>query len=160
MKSRFQTTIGIQSQRGIHFGTTDSIKGRIIQFGSPIAFEQDEEVVLKIGILTAGMDSGGSAMFIWPLQSEMKRRAVWPNFIDAAGPRNAPSTHKPLRGHPLPYAWRNPLPFTSPHFPFRTMAEISRQSGKTRVPFDETGHCTSVEVAYQPKATRRGGEPS
>ena len=54
MKSRFQTTIGIQSQRGIHFGTTDSIKGRIIQFGSPIAFEQDEEVVLKIEIPDGG----------------------------------------------------------------------------------------------------------
>lgn len=54
MKSRFQTTIGIQSQRGIHFGTTDSIKGRIIQFGSPVAFEQNEEVVLKIEIPDGG----------------------------------------------------------------------------------------------------------
>ena len=50
MKSRFQTTIGIQSQRGIHFGTTDSIRGRIIQFGSPVAFDENEEVVLKIEI--------------------------------------------------------------------------------------------------------------
>ena len=54
MKSRLQTTIGIQSQRGIHFGTTDSIKGRLIQFGSPIAFEQHEEVTLKIEIPDGG----------------------------------------------------------------------------------------------------------
>jgi len=54
MKSRLQTTIGIQSQRGIHFGTTDSIKGRLIQFGSPVAFDQDEEVTLKIEIPDGG----------------------------------------------------------------------------------------------------------
>jgi len=54
MKTRFQTTIGIQSQRGIYFGTTDSIKGRIIQFGSPVAFDQDEEVVLKIEVPDGG----------------------------------------------------------------------------------------------------------
>ena len=48
MKSRFQTTIGIQSRRGIHFGTTDSIKGRMIQFHGPVSFDRDEEVTLKI----------------------------------------------------------------------------------------------------------------
>ena len=54
MKSRLQTTIGIQSQRGIYFGSTDSIRGRIIQFSSPVAFEQNEEVVLKIEIPDGG----------------------------------------------------------------------------------------------------------
>jgi hypothetical protein len=48
MKTRFQATIGIQSQRGIHFGTTDSIKGRVIQFSSPVEFDEHEEVTLKI----------------------------------------------------------------------------------------------------------------
>ena len=48
MKSRFQATIGIQSQRGIYFGTTESIKGRIIQFGCPVELETDEKVTLKI----------------------------------------------------------------------------------------------------------------
>ena len=54
MKSRFQTTIGIQSRRGIHFGTTDSIKGRMIQFNGPVLFDRDEEVVLKIEIPDGG----------------------------------------------------------------------------------------------------------
>ncbi len=48
MKSRFQATIGIQSQRGIYFGTTESIKGRIIQFGCPVELDEDEKVTLKI----------------------------------------------------------------------------------------------------------------
>ena len=48
MKSRFQATIGIQSQRGIYFGTTESIKGRIIQFGCPVELDTDEKVTLKI----------------------------------------------------------------------------------------------------------------
>ena len=48
MKSRFQATIGIQSQRGIYFGTTESIKGRIIQFGCPVELDIDEKVTLKI----------------------------------------------------------------------------------------------------------------
>ena len=48
MKSRFQATIGIQSQRGIYFGTTESIKGRIIQFSCPVELDVDEKVTLKI----------------------------------------------------------------------------------------------------------------
>ena len=48
MKTRFQATVGIQSHRGVHFGTTDSIKGRIIQFSSPAVLDDHEEVTLKI----------------------------------------------------------------------------------------------------------------
>ena len=54
MKSRFQATIGIQSQRGIYFGTTDFIKGRMIQFGCPADLDANEPVTLKIELPDGG----------------------------------------------------------------------------------------------------------
>ena len=54
MKIRFQATIGIQSHRGVHFGTTDSIKGRVIQFNSPAVLTEHEEIILKIELPDGG----------------------------------------------------------------------------------------------------------
>ena len=54
MKTRMHATIGIQTQRGVHFGTTDWIKGRTLQFRSPATPQIDEEVVLKIELPDGG----------------------------------------------------------------------------------------------------------
>lgn len=54
MKTRIQATIGIQNDRGVHFGTTDWIKGRTLQFRSPAALRVDEEVILKIELPDGG----------------------------------------------------------------------------------------------------------
>jgi len=54
VKTRIQATIGIQNDRGVHFGTTDWIKGRTLQFSSPAVLSVDEEVVLKIELPDGG----------------------------------------------------------------------------------------------------------
>lgn len=48
MKIRIQTTVGIQSGQGVHFGTTDWIKGRTVQLRSPTDLDTHEELTLKI----------------------------------------------------------------------------------------------------------------
>lgn len=48
MKIRIQTTIGIQCRRGVHFGTSDWIKGRTVQLRSPEVLRCEELVTLKI----------------------------------------------------------------------------------------------------------------
>lgn len=48
MKVRIQTTVGIQSGQGVHFGTTDWIKGRTVQLRSPTDLGTHEELTLKI----------------------------------------------------------------------------------------------------------------
>jgi hypothetical protein len=48
VKIRIQTTVGIQSGQGVHFGTTDWIKGRTVQLRSPTDLETHEELTLKI----------------------------------------------------------------------------------------------------------------
>ena len=54
MKIRIQTTIGIQGRNGVHFGTTDWIKGRTVQLRSPVELDSHEEVVLKIELPDGG----------------------------------------------------------------------------------------------------------
>ena len=54
VKTRIQATIGIQTERGVHFGTTDWIKDRTLQFRSPTPLNVHEEVVLKIELPDGG----------------------------------------------------------------------------------------------------------
>lgn len=54
MKIRIQTTIGIQSRRGVHFGTSDWIKGHTVQLRSPVPLQCDEQVTLKIELPETG----------------------------------------------------------------------------------------------------------
>jgi hypothetical protein len=54
VKTRIQATIGIQTERGVHFGTTDWIKGRTLQFRSPAALRVNERVTLKIELPDGG----------------------------------------------------------------------------------------------------------
>ena len=54
MKTRMHATIGIQTTRGVYFGTTDWIKGRTLQFRIDKVPQLNEEVVLKIEIPDGG----------------------------------------------------------------------------------------------------------
>lgn len=54
MKIRIQTTVGIQCHRGVHFGTTDWIKGRTVQLRSPTPLRTDDEVTLKLELPDGG----------------------------------------------------------------------------------------------------------
>jgi len=48
LKIRIQTTIGIQTRRGVHFGTSDWIKGHTVQLRSPTQLRLGEAITLKI----------------------------------------------------------------------------------------------------------------
>lgn len=50
MKIRIQTTIGIQSRNGVHFGTSDWIKGHTVLLRSPAPLQRGEPITLKIEI--------------------------------------------------------------------------------------------------------------
>ncbi len=54
MKIRIQTTVGIQCHQGVHFGTTDWIKGRTVQLRSPTPLRTDDEVTLKLELPDGG----------------------------------------------------------------------------------------------------------
>jgi hypothetical protein len=54
VKIRIQTTVGIQCGQGVHFGTTDWIKGRTIQLRSPVELATHDEIVLKIELPDGG----------------------------------------------------------------------------------------------------------
>ena len=54
MKIRIQTTIGIQNHSGVHFGTSDWIKGHTIQLRSPAIHRRDEQITLKIELPGTG----------------------------------------------------------------------------------------------------------
>ena len=54
MKIRIQTTVGIQCPHGVHFGTTDWIKGRTVQLRSPTPLRTDDEVTLKLELPDGG----------------------------------------------------------------------------------------------------------
>jgi hypothetical protein len=54
LKIRIQTTIGIQSRRGVHFGTSDWIKGHTVQLRSPAPLQCGEAITLKIELPGTG----------------------------------------------------------------------------------------------------------
>ena len=54
MKTRMQATIGVQTNRGVYFGTTDWISGRVLQFSISKVLQLNEEVVLKIELPDGG----------------------------------------------------------------------------------------------------------
>ncbi len=53
-KTRIQTTVGIQTSRGLYFGTTDWIKARTLQFHSAAKLRLDEVVELKVELPGGG----------------------------------------------------------------------------------------------------------
>lgn len=54
MKIRIQTTIGIQTRRGVHFGTSDWINGHTLQLRCPTPLRRGEAVTLKIELPGTG----------------------------------------------------------------------------------------------------------
>ena len=48
MRIRLQATVGIQTSRGVYFGTTEWLRGRTLQFRISSDLRPDEEVVLKL----------------------------------------------------------------------------------------------------------------
>lgn len=116
MKIRIQATIGIQSRRGVHFGTSDWIKGHTIQLRSPAPLQCEEQITLKIELpgtgdwvlaeakvmRTAPSTRDETTRILARIQSispEHRQRLQTFTKSAAPAPRKRPTTAKPISLH-------------------------------------------------------------